>query len=287
MVGDRLAVPGQHDLGGQLARLAQRVHVHHQRARAAAARLAGAPAERPRDQRVGGDVLDQVVAADQLRPLLVPEQRVRRRVAGAVLDLEARGPRTRASRRRAAGGRRARCRPSRGRSGRRRAARSPRRAGCRGAASAPRPARRRARRGRRTPPARGRAGRARRPRACERSARMPTSPRWSRCWWVMTIRSRSSIRRPCSASAFSSASSALPEFGPGVDQRQRVVLDQVAVDPAHGERRGDREAVDHDRIRSSTSSRRRSMSCSETRLSRFSRSSGSVLDGRTLKCQSS
>jgi hypothetical protein len=33
----------------------------------------------------------------------------------------------------------------------------------------------------------------------ERSASTPTSPRWSMCWWVMTIRSRSSIRRPCSA----------------------------------------------------------------------------------------
>ena len=32
--------------------------------------------------------------------------------------------------------------------------------------------------------------------AFERRARMSTSPRWSMCWWVMTIRSRSSIRCP-------------------------------------------------------------------------------------------
>ena len=34
--------------------------------------------------------------------------------------------------------------------------------------------------------------------APERSATIPTRPRWSMCWWVMTIRSRSSIRWPCS-----------------------------------------------------------------------------------------
>ncbi len=73
----------------------------------------------------------------------------------------------------------------------------------------------------------------------------------------------------------------------GVDERERVVLDQVAVDPPDHERRRDGQRVDHERIRSSTSSRRRSMSSWETRLSRFRRSSGSVLDGRTLKCQSS
>src|SRR6266498_1107286 len=50
--------------------------------------------------------------------------------------------------------------------------------------------------------------------ARERRAMMSTSPSWSMCWCVMTIRSRSSIRRPCVASARSSSSSALPEFGP-------------------------------------------------------------------------
>src|SRR5687768_9967040 len=43
---------------------------------------------------------------------------------------------------------------------------------------------------------------------------MSTSPRWSMCWWETTISSRSSTRRPCSASARSSRSSDLPEFGP-------------------------------------------------------------------------
>ena len=93
--------------------------------------------------------------------------------------------------------------------------------------------------------------------------------------------------------------------GPRVQQRQRLVLDQVAVDAPHRERRWDRQAVHtprarmrsrnraHDpvgaaeRISSSTSSRRRSMSSCERSDSRHRRSSGSVLDGRTLKCQSS
>ncbi len=34
------------------------------------------------------------------------------------------------------------------------------------------------------------------------------------CWWEMTISPRSSTRRPCAASARSSVSSAVPEFGP-------------------------------------------------------------------------
>ena len=82
----------------------------------------------------------------------------------------------------------------------------------------------------------------------------------------------------------------LAGVGAGVDQRQRVILDQVAVDPAHHEGGRDRHPVDraaHERMSCSTSSRRRSMSSLETRLSRFRRSSGSVFDARTLKCQSS
>ena len=43
----------------------------------------------------------------------------------------------------------------------------------------------------------------------------------------------------------------------------------------------------HERIRPSTSSRLASMSATETSDSRHRRSSGSVLDARTLKCQSS
>ena len=96
----------------------------------------------------------------------------------------------------------------------------------------------------------------------------------------------------------------------GVDQRQRLVLDQVHVHPADGERRGDGEAMDpcrgrrgegvlgrrrgaggfdpaQDRIRPRTSSRRRSMSSTEASDSRLRRSSGSVFEGRTLKCHCS
>ena len=88
---------------------------------------------------------------------------------------------------------------------------------------------------------------------------------------------------------------------PGVEQRQRVVLDEVRVDLADLKRRRDRQAVDagvggprervgrlaHERMIPRTSSRRRSMSSRETSDSRHSRSSGSVFDVRTLKCQSS
>ena len=93
----------------------------------------------------------------------------------------------------------------------------------------------------------------------------------------------------------------LARVGPGVDQGQRLVLEQVAVDPPDRERGRDAQAVDagergllqcllgsqgHARISPRTSSRLRSMSSRETSDSRLSRSSGSVLDGRTLKCQS-
>src|SRR5829696_8696229 len=95
----------------------------------------------------------------------------------------------------------------------------------------------------------------------------------------------------------------LAGVGPGVDQGQRLVLEQVAVDPADGKGRGDREAVDpgesrllesalrgevgaHARISARTSSRLASMSSRDTSDSRLRRSSGSVFEGRTLKCQS-
>ena len=55
---------------------------------------------------------------------------------------------------------------------------------------------------------------------------------------------------------------------------------------AHGNEDA-RAARAYSRIRASTSSRRVSMSACETRLSRHRRSSGSVFDIRTLKCQSS
>jgi len=106
----------------------------------------------------------------------------------------------------------------------------------------------------------------------------------------------------------------LARVGAGVDERQRRVLDQVGVHAANLEGGGDREAVDalfgglpqqlllagflfrrgpaclacrgHDRIKLRTSSRRRSMSSTETNDSRHSRNSGSVFEERTLKCQS-
>ncbi len=86
---------------------------------------------------------------------------------------------------------------------------------------------------------------------------------------------------------------------PGVDEGQRPVVDQVAVDAPDGERGRDPESVDagiarsperllwgHARIRARISSRLRSMSSREISDSRLRRSSGSVLEGRTLKCQS-
>ena len=44
----------------------------------------GSRAERPREQGVGGDVLDEVVGGEQDRARLIEEHRVRRAVAGAV-----------------------------------------------------------------------------------------------------------------------------------------------------------------------------------------------------------
>ena len=88
--------------------------------------------------------------------------------------------------------------------------------------------------------------------------------------------------------------------GPRVDQRERVVLDQVGVDAADRERGGDPQQVDarlggarkrrlggerraQERISARTSSVRASIS-SWLNASRFRRRRGSVFDGRTLKC---
>ena len=100
----------------------------------------------------------------------------------------------------------------------------------------------------------------------------------------------------------------LRRVGARVQQRQRRVLDQVGVHAPHLKGRWDRQAVDarlarrgqrllgalrrlargaHERISASTSSRRRAMSSAETSDSRHRRRSGSVFEGRTLKCQSS
>ena len=80
-----------------------------------------------------------------------------------------------------------------------------------------------------------------------------------------------------------------------------AVLDQVDVDPPHRERRGDGEPVDAEAAAAANGSSDRSTAdqrehlvalappCAPARRSdsRLSRSSGSVFEGRTLKCQSS
>src|SRR4051794_11097543 len=79
-----VAVAGQDAGDRHLAGRPQALHVHEQRARAPGAGLAGAPAERQRDHGVGGDVLDQVVAGQEVTGDRVEEDRVARRVARAV-----------------------------------------------------------------------------------------------------------------------------------------------------------------------------------------------------------
>ena len=76
--------------------------------------------------------------------------------------------------------------------------------------------------------------------APECSTRISTRPRWSMCWWVTTISSRSSIEWPRSAELRGQLVERLAGVGPGVDQGQRLVLDQVAVDPPDRERGRDR-----------------------------------------------
>ena len=135
------------------------------------------------------------------------------------------------------------------------------------------------------------------------------------CWWVITSSSMSSIACPRAASACSSSSSAFAEFGPestsvsgessiryaltrptmnGVGIARRWMPASAASASASRSRLLPRILrVAHDpvgaaeRISASTSSRRRSMSAGETSDSRHRRSSGSVFEERTLKCQSS
>ena len=64
------------------------------------------------------------------------------------------------------------------------------------------------------------------------------------CWWEMTMSSRSSTRCPCAASAHLERVERRAGVRPGVEQRQRVVLDEVRVDRADLKRRRDRQAVD-------------------------------------------
>ena len=87
-------------------------------------------------------------------------------------------------------------------------------------------------------------------------------------------------------SASSSASSDVAEFGPESTSvsGSSSTSQQFTRPTANGVGTG---SVDHARMSARTSSRRRSMSSSDTSDSRHRRSSGSVLEGRTLKCQSS
>ena len=81
---------------------------------------------------------------------------------------------------------------------------------------------------------------------------------------------------------------AVGEVAAVVDDRLGVGLVEADAQP-RGEPEGrprSRRPCAHERISASTSSRRRSISVAEN-ASRLSRSSGSVLEGRTLKCQSS
>ena len=292
---------GKHQREVHRARLLERGDVGDERLRARPGEV-GVRAQRPREQRVRGDVLDQVVGGEQDRARLVEEHRVRGAVSGAVqhpqraiAQLAARSP--------SASGRvtstaepQARKLAETARSAVTTSAGMPWRSIIRSAkrssssVCSPKLARNGARRSSAATS------------APERRARIEARPKWSMCWWLTISSSMSSIAWPRAASACSSSSSALAEFGPGVDQRQRRVLDQVGVDPPDLERASGSPGggcppraatasasslAAHERISASTSSRRRSMSSRETSDSRHRRSSGSVFEGRTLKCQSS
>ena len=64
------------------------------------------------------------------------------------------------------------------------------------------------------------------------------------CWWVSTTSSMSSSEWPASGELVLELVERAARVGPGVDQRERVVLDQVGVDAADRERRRDAERVD-------------------------------------------
>ena len=241
VVGDRVAVAGQHQ-----------VHVHLARRGAAspgtctsACGRSRRAVARPGDQRVRGDVAEQVVGGDQDAPLAVVEDRVGGAVAGAVVHVQravaqlerlAVAQRARHVDARAPGAERARDRlrarattssgiPLRSITSR---AKSSSACGLVGEVLDERHGQRR------SPP----------PRRRSATRRATTSPRWSMCWWVTITSSMSSSEWPSSAMPRCSSSNEVPEFGPGVDQRQRLVLDQVDVHAPDRERRGDREPVD-------------------------------------------
>ena len=300
-VGDRIAVAGEHE-GHVLHRLRalHRREVDLQRMRALRVRPLS---ERPRDERVGGDVADEVVGGDQDPARAVVQDDVGRRVAGPVVhvQLAVAQPQDRAFVQRARDVHRAAPAAERRRDAAQREAHvvgdpvlahdlrredvvlldrlavvaEPRRQGAE-------------RRDLRAGTLREQAGE---PRVVEvlvgeddelevlepvPEAREPAFQH---------------VQRPRGVRA-------------DVDERQRRVLDEPAVDAPDRERRRDRDAMDaglgrpgveilcvdvlgQERISPSTSSRRRSMSSGETSDSSVRRSSGSVFDARTLKCQSS
>ena len=80
--------------------------------------------------------------------------------------------------------------------------------------------------------------------APECSTTISTRPRWSMCWWV-TIDQLEVVDRVAALGQLAlQLVERLARVGPGVDQGQRLVLDQVAVDPPDRERGGDAQAVD-------------------------------------------
>ena len=208
VVDDRLAVAGEDDLGRQLAGLLQRLDVGDQRLRALVRAV-----ERPRDQRVGGDVGDQVVGGDQDPPLARPRRPCRRGCGRAGAAPRGCGRGTRARSPSSSGRVTPTCEPQprKLRETLCRAPTPPR--GCRCAASArPRtgPRARRPRRSWRRTAATSIAATS----APECSTMISTRPRWSMCWWVRMTSSRSSIEWPRSPSWRCSSSSDLPELGP-------------------------------------------------------------------------
>ncbi len=80
--------------------------------------------------------------------------------------------------------------------------------------------------------------------APECSTRISTRPMWSMCWWVITIRLEVVDRVAALVQAAGQFVERLAGVGAGVDQGQRLVLDQVGVDRADRERGRDRDPVD-------------------------------------------
>ena len=296
VLGHRVPVAGQHELHVHLTRGRQRVEVLHQRLRAL-----GRAVARAGEQRVGGDVTQQVVGGDQDAALAVVEDRVRGGVAGAVMhvqgavaqldrvavaqrpgDLHARAP--------GAEGARDRLQRRHHVLGDAVAQHDVAREvvvglGLGGEALHERD--------------RGVDGRhlGARVRGHERHQAEVVDVLVGEDHQLDVLER---VAEPLQAAAELVERRA--RVGPGVHQRERRVVDQVDVDPPDGEGGGDGEPVDagrgrrcervlaalaQERISSSTSSRLSSMCSRETTDSRLRRSSGSVLEGRTLKCQSS